>query len=154
MGSPIRLGITLLSLLAFVSSAPAKSAVSAPSPLLTLKGVVDLCKRNDPTSSAACGSYIAGFVQGIDAVLTKMAIETVAQSLVEGRVAPTDQAMERAALKRYNELRSYCIDSVWTAEYVSAHIVQYGREHPDLLGEPPGEQVLKILAKAFPCAEH
>lgn len=153
MRSWILLSLAALALVESPSHIYSQTRNSADSPLLTLRGVVGLCERRDATSNAACGSYITGFVQGSDATQTAVVVEAVARGVVRGAVPPTDQAIDAAATRRYDDLKLFCINSSWTAGYVQAHVVQYGREHPDLLGEPSGEQMLKILAKAFPCSD-
>ena len=122
-------------------------------PLLTLKGLVDLCERHDPTSTAVCGSYISGFVDGSQATETAAVVGRVVDDVMEGRVAPTDSAIEAASSKAQDKFRLFCIRSSWTAGYVQAVVVQYGLEHRDLLEERSADHMLKILAKAFPCTE-
>jgi hypothetical protein len=130
---------------------PGQPPTSTVSPLLTLRGLVTLCQREDPTSRAGCGAYISGFVAGSQATRTADAAKLVADRVVTGAVAPTDQAMDAAATKLDKELRLFCIRAEWTAGYVGAVVVQYGREHEQQLGEPTAEHMMKILAKAFPC---
>lgn len=130
----------------------AQSRTSDPTnPLVTFKGVVTVCQSSNNALSAACASYITGFVQGSDATQTAAVVTTVARDVARGDVAPTDPAIDAAAAKRRDDLRLFCIRSTWTAGYVQAHVVQYAREHPETLNDPAGDQMLKVLGKAFPC---
>jgi hypothetical protein len=151
MRSRILVCVVALALVESTSRISAQTRGSVDSPLLTLRGIVSLCDGREATSIATCASYITGFAQGSDATQTAAVVEAVAQGLVRGAVPPTHEAIDAAVAKRYDELKLFCITSSWTAGYVQAHVVQYGREHPDLMGEPSGDQMLKILAKAFPC---
>ena len=112
-----------------------------------------MCERSDPTSKAACGAYITGFVAGSEAAQDAAVVRRVADGVVGGTIAPTDSAMEAAATKLRDESRLFCIRSHWTAGYVGAIVVQYGREHPEALGERTADHLLKILERAFPCGE-
>jgi hypothetical protein len=128
----------------------AQSQTSDPtSPLVTFKGVVTLCKSNDKVVNAFCGAYVTGFVQGSDATRTAAVIQTVAREVARGDVAASD--IDAAAAKRSDEIGHFCVRSTWTSQYVRAHVVQYALEHPEGLNDPAGDQMLKVLAKAFPC---
>jgi hypothetical protein len=148
--------IVVVALVVWSTQAPAiaPAATSPPStvsPLLKLRRLVNLCERKDATSRAACGSYISGFVAGSETTRTADAVKVVADRVFNGAVAPSDEAIDAAVSKLDNELRVFCILSEWTAGYVGAVVVQYGREHPDQLNDNTSDHMLKILAKAFPC---
>jgi len=121
------------------------------SPLLKLSGLVKLCERDDATSRVACGAYVSGFVAGSQATRTADAVKVVADRVINGTVAPSDDAMDAAAKKLENDLRVFCIRTEWTAGYLGAVVVKYGREHPDQLNDNISDHMLEILAKAFPC---
>jgi Rap1a immunity proteins len=140
-------------LAASISHTAAQTKGSTDSPLLVFNGVVRLCERQDATSIAACGAYITGFVQGSHASQKAAVIETVAREVARGGVPPTNDAIDAAAARRHEDLSLFCIRSSWTAGYVQAHVVQHAREHPDMLNEASEDQMLKVLAKAFPCSE-
>jgi len=131
----------------------AQAGTPPENPLLKLRGLVSLCERRDPTSRAACGSFITGFVQGSQATQTAAVVKAVAEGVMRGTVTLTDDAIEAASTKLHDQSNLFCIRSPWTAGHVQALVVQYGREHPDLLEEPSANHMLKILAKAFPCPE-
>jgi hypothetical protein len=133
------------------SLAAAQTSKPPGNPLLTLRGLLALCERSDPTSTAACGNYITGFIQGSKATQTAAVVEAVAEGVRRGVVAPTNGAIESASAKLHERSNLFCIRSDWTAGYVQTVLVQYGREHRNLLNEMSGDQMLKILAKAFPC---
>jgi hypothetical protein len=78
-------------------------------------------------------------------------VQTIADGVMRGNIAPSDNAIENASKKLSERSKLFCIRSNWTGGYVQAVVVQYGREHPKLLDEPAAEQMLKIMAKAFPC---
>ena len=147
----VRCGL-LLGVLVILSPAVSKAQSQPPAnPLVTFKGVVTVCQSRDEALSGACAAYINGFVEGSIATRKAAVIDTVLQDVKRGLVAPTDNAIGAAADKRDEDLTLFCIRSVWAAEYVQAHVVQYAREHPETLNDKPGIQMLKVLAKAFPC---
>jgi len=129
----------------------ATTSPSAVSPFLKLSGLVKLCEREDATSRAACGAYISGFVAGSQATRASDVVKIVAERVISGTVAPHDDAMNAIGAKLDNDLSVFCIRAQWTAGYVGAVVVQYGREHEDQLSDDISEHMLQILAKAFPC---
>lgn len=65
-----------------------------------------------------------------------------------------DRFHQQAVVDGQQRLTTACIFvacAEWTAGYVGAVVVQYGREHPDQLNDNTSDHMLKILAKAFPC---
>jgi hypothetical protein len=132
-------------------SAAAQSGAAPDNPLLKLRGVVSLCEGRDATSGAACGAFVTGFVLGSTATQDAAIVDTVARAVARGDIAPTDAAIDVAAEKARQESRRFCIRSTWTAGYVAAVVVQYGRENRGALDENSAEHMIKIFAKAFPC---
>jgi hypothetical protein len=112
------------------------------------------------TVKLMCFGYISGYVNGVGAVYaTPVAMpflegktEKVGKDMIAGKVAINDDAVDRAIQAEYSKGVGYCVASTWTLAYVDATAMQYAREHPEALQEPLREQMLKILAKAFPCA--
>lgn len=131
----------------------AQTRTTPENPLLNLRGLVSICERGDPTSTASCGSYITGFVAGSQATQTAIAVKAVAEGVMRGTVAPTETAIEAASTKLHDQSSQFCFRSHWTAGQVQALVVQYGREHRDVLDEMAADHMLKILAKAFPCGD-
>jgi hypothetical protein len=131
----------------------AQSRSAPENPLLNLRGLVSMCQRTDPTSTVACGSYITGFIAGSQATQNSAVVHAVGDMVVSGRVPPSDTAIEDAAKILRERWKPFCIRSNWTAGYVQAVIVQYGREHAERLDEAAADEMLKILARAFPCSE-
>ena len=70
------IGMVLLALFGY---APTDAQTGPPEDnrLLTLRGLVSVCERKDPTSAAVCGAYITGFVGGSQA-MQATAVFTVA----------------------------------------------------------------------------
>lgn len=132
-------------------AAAAQTSTPPETPLLKLKGLLTLCQRSDPPSTAACGSYITGFVQGSQATQSAAVAEAVAQGVKRGAVAPTDAAIKSASTKLRGQTNVFCIRPDWTAGYVKSVLVQYGREHSDLLDEMSADHMLKVMVQAFPC---
>jgi len=150
------LTIALLLTNAFSMTAPsvaAETRTSPENPLLEFEGLVTTCERSDPMSRAACGAYITGFVEGSSAAQDAAVARRIAEGVVAGTISPLDSAMEAAWTKLRDELRSYCIQSHWTASYVAAVAVQYAREHPEARTEMTADHMIKVLEKAFPCGE-
>ena len=143
----------LMALLALFGSARLGAQTGAPQDnlLLTLRGLVDLCERKDPTSAAACGAYITGFVGGSQAMQAVAVFNVVGEGIVNGTVAQTDASIELASNKLNDQLSTFCIKSNWTPAYVQAVVPQYAREYSSMLDEMSAEHMLNILAKAFPC---
>jgi len=140
----LRLIVTLIVMLAVAGLAimqppvvVAQTRAAPESPLLKLKGLVSLCEGRDPTSTAACGAYISGFVDGSHSAQRAAVANAVADQVVRGAVAPADDAIEKAATNLQEQSNRFCIRSVWSASYVQAVVVQYGHEHPDLLAQLP-----------------
>jgi len=133
------------------SPAAAQTRTAPENPLLTLRGVVSLCQRSDAASTAACGAYITGVVQGSQATQADAVAKAVTNGIRRGAVAPTDDAIETASKKLREQSNLFCLRSDWTAGGVQSAIVQYGRERADVLDEMSAIHVLRILAKAFPC---
>lgn len=146
-----RIAVVALALSSTHTARAATRTASTVSPLLKLSGLVKLCERDDATSQAACGAYISGFVAGSQATRKADVVKVVADRVVNGTVAPSDDAMDGAGTKLDNDLRAFCIRTEWSAGYVGAVVVQYGREHPDQLNDNTSDHMLEILAKSFPC---
>ena len=153
MSFSIALFVTTVVLLAEIPSSAGQSPHMSENPLMRLGGLVNLCQRNDATSKAICGSYITGFVAGCQATQYAAVVHAVGDAVISGKVAPTDSAIENASNKLIEQSKLFCIGSNWTAGYVQAIVVQYGREHPEALKNPTADEMLKILAKAFPCSK-
>ncbi|HSP16765.1 MAG TPA: Rap1a/Tai family immunity protein [Thermoanaerobaculia bacterium] len=148
----MKLSVGRVAAIAFlVSVCLSEGAWAAESPLLKLGGLVKLCERQDTASRGMCAAYISGFVAGSEVTRRENAIQVTADRVQKGEVAPSDQAMDAAANKAVNDLRIFCIRSEWTAQYVSAVVVQYGHEHTAQLNEATSDHMLKILQRAFPC---
>lgn len=133
------------------SAVGAQAGPTPTNPLTTLRGLVTLCGHDDPTSRAACGSYITGFVAGSQATKHALTVRTVVAGVVAGAVAPSDLAIEASAAKADAKSSLFCIRSYWTAGQVQSLVLRYGRKHRDQFDEPAADHMLTILVDAFPC---
>jgi hypothetical protein len=120
-------------------------------PLLKFKSFVQLCEKDDSISNITCCSYITGFVAGYQATLNSAVIKLITYDVINGKIPPTDQAMETAGTNFISKLNIFCIKSVWTAGYIQAIVVQYAKEHPEKLNDDTASCMLDILVRAFPC---
>jgi hypothetical protein len=146
-------GFFLLALAYHLGARSAHGKAGVESPLVKFRSLVKLCDSDDPTASAACGAYITGFAHGINAAQMSDITRAVAEDVMNGNVAPTDEAMAAAGEKLEKKWRLYCIRSRWTAGFVQSVLVQYSREHPTALDDMPKDHMLAIFERAFPCGE-
>ena len=133
--------------------ASAQSTPTQDNPLVRFRGVVEACGQTDSVSTIVCGSYITGIVHGIQATQDATVIEIVADQVMRGAIPPTDSAIDAASKKAREQLQPFCILSNWTAGYVQAVVGQYAREQPQALDDLSADHMLKVFARAFPCAQ-
>ena len=149
----MRTTMMLIALLALFGSARLGAQTGAPQDnrFLTLRGLVNVCERKDPTSVAVCGAYITGFVGGSQAMQAIAVLTTVGEGIANGTVAQTAASIDLAEKKLNDQLRAFCIGPNWTPAQVQAVVLQYAREFRSMLDETSAEHMLNVLAKAFPC---
>ena len=133
------------------SPAAAQTRTAPENPPLKLRGLISLCQRSDPASTAACGAYITGVAQGSQATQADAVAKAVTDGVRRGAVAATDAAIETASKRLREQSNLFCLPSDWTAGDVQSAVLQYGRERADVLDEMSAIHVLRVLAKAFPC---
>jgi hypothetical protein len=133
--------------------AAAQSTPPKDNPLIKFRGVVAACGRTDSVSTIECGSYITGFVHGIQAAQNAAVIYIVADQVAHYTIPPTDKAIDTASKKAWEQLQTFCMRSDWTAGYVQAVVGQYAREHPESLDDVATDHMSKVFARAFPCGQ-